>query len=49
MADGTVVLVNLTDAPRDVASPGGTNLLTSEVADAGMRTLAPGDGEIWVP
>ena len=47
--DGTVVLLNLGDEPVEVDGPGGVNLLTGESGEAGPRTLAAGDGEVWVP
>ena len=47
--DGTVVLLNLGEEPVEVDGPGGVNLLTGESGEAGPRTLAAGDGEVWVP
>ncbi len=49
LEDGTVVLLNLGDALVEVPGPGGTNLLTGETAEPGVRELLPGDGEVWVP
>ena len=49
LEDGTVVLLNLGEAPVAVQGPGGTNLLTGETAEPGLRDLLPGDGEVWVP
>ena len=47
--DGTVVLLNLGLESVDTQGPGGLNLLTGETASAGIRTLEPGDGEVWQP
>ena len=47
--DGTVVLLNLGEDSVEVDAPGGLNLLTGETGEAGPRTLAAGDGEVWVP
>lgn len=47
--DGTVVLLNLSDAPADTTGPGGTERITGATAAPGPRTLAPGQGEIWTP
>jgi len=49
LEDGTVALLNLGEASVEVDGPGGVELLTGAVADAGSRTLAPGDGELWQP
>ena len=47
LADGTVVLLNLSDEAVTADGPGGTERLTGEAADAGPRTLAVGAGEVW--
>ncbi len=47
--DGTVVLLNLSDAPVETDGPGGTERISGAQAPAGRRTLAPGAGEIWAP
>lgn len=45
--DGTMALINVGDAPLELSSPGGVELLTGSQADAGRRTLQPGEGELW--
>ena len=49
LEDGTVALLNLGEGSVEVEGPGGVELFTGETADAGTRTLAPGDGELWRP
>jgi hypothetical protein len=48
VGDGTTALLNLGDEPIELLGPGGTELLTGERALAGgVRSLQPGEGEIW--
>ncbi|HJN76808.1 MAG TPA: glycoside hydrolase family 36 protein [Myxococcota bacterium] len=47
LEDGSTALINLGDSSITVQGPGGTELLSGAVAEAGARTLAPGAGEIW--
>ena len=46
---GHVALLNLSDNTIEVEGPGGTELISNQNAEAGMRTLLPGQGEIWAP
>jgi hypothetical protein len=48
-ADGTTALLNLSDVPVEVDSPGGTEVLSGATSEGGERTLEPGQGELWVP
>jgi len=45
--DGTIALLNLSDEAVEIEAPGGTELLSGEVAAPLVRTLAPGAGEVW--
>jgi alpha-galactosidase len=46
---GEVALLNLGESAVEVEGPGGTELLSGETAEAGKRTLSPGQGELWRP
>lgn len=49
LEDGTALLLNLSADAVAVDGPGGLELQSGETAPAGTRTLAAGQGEIWVP
>lgn len=49
MEDGSVIFLNLSDEPMEVEGPGGTEIVTGEKSDPGLRMISPGDGEVWVP
>ena len=49
LEDGTTVLMNWGDEPLELDAPGGINLLTGQTSEPGVRSLAPGDAEIWIP
>jgi len=47
-SDGRTALLNLGEIAIEVEAPGGLELLSGEVSESGLRTLEPGQGEIWV-
>lgn len=47
LADGTEILLNLSEDAVTVDGSGGVELQSGETAAAGSRTLAPGAGEVW--
>ncbi|MCP4868546.1 MAG: alpha-galactosidase [Proteobacteria bacterium] len=47
--DGTVVLLNMTEAFLTLPGPGGTELISGETSGEGNRVLEPGAGEVWAP
>ena len=48
LGDDHVILLNLSEDEVSVPGPGGTELLTDEVAEPGaVRVLEAGEGEIW--
>ena len=47
MADGTELLLNMTDAVMNIDASGGTEVFSEESAT--LRSLEAGEGEIWIP
>jgi alpha-galactosidase len=45
--NGTVALLNVGEEAVEVSGPGGVELLTGEEAEAGIRRLEAGSGELW--
>lgn len=48
LEDGAVLLLNLSESGLELRGPGGVELLSGETAEAGDRTLMPGEGEVWM-
>ena len=47
--DGTTALLNLSTLPVVEDSPGGTVQLSGLTGGGEVRTLLPGQGEVWTP
>ena len=49
LGEQATALLNLSELPVVVPGPGGNELFSGELAQAGERTLAAGSGEVWLP